>query len=101
MYTIHRIDQDGHWQQFGTQPILISAPQWSHMVCDVPMQFYRVGKNPSVKADLGIYSHIVDVSLQCISVSLILGILVLVTIGLVFVNPVTNRNIYTTYIHIV
>ena len=29
MYTNHRIDQDGHWQQFGTQPIiLISAPQW-------------------------------------------------------------------------
>ena len=27
MYTNHRIDQDSHWQQFGTQPILISAPQ--------------------------------------------------------------------------
>ena len=29
MYTNRRIDQDGHWQQFGTQPILISAPQWA------------------------------------------------------------------------
>ena len=28
MSTNHRIDQDGYWQQFGTQPILISAPQW-------------------------------------------------------------------------
>ena len=27
-YTNHRIDQDSHWQQSGTQPILISAPQW-------------------------------------------------------------------------
>ena len=27
MYTNHRIDRDGHWQQLGTQPILISAPQ--------------------------------------------------------------------------
>ena len=26
MYTNHRIDQDGHWPQFGTQPVLISAP---------------------------------------------------------------------------
>ena len=25
MYTNHMIDRDGHWQQFGTQPILISA----------------------------------------------------------------------------
>ena len=29
MYTNHRIDQDGHWQQFGMQSILISAPQWA------------------------------------------------------------------------
>ena len=27
MYTNHRMDQDSHWQQSGTQPILISAPQ--------------------------------------------------------------------------
>ena len=29
MYTNHRIDQDGHWKQLGTQSILISAPQWA------------------------------------------------------------------------
>ena len=27
MYTIHRIEQDGHWQQFGIHLILISALQ--------------------------------------------------------------------------
>ena len=25
-YTVHRIDQDGHWQQFGAQPILLVLP---------------------------------------------------------------------------
>ena len=29
-------------------------------------------KKPSVKADLAIYSHVVDASVQCMSVSLIL-----------------------------
>ena len=73
MYTNHRIDQDGHWQQFGTQPILISAPQRDHRPCNAPTWFYRVGKKPSVKADLAIYSHAVDVRGQCMSESLILG----------------------------
>ena len=27
MYTNHSIDRDSHWQQSGTQPNLISAPQ--------------------------------------------------------------------------
>ena len=73
MYTNHRIDQDGHWQQFGTQPILISAPQWANRPCNAPTWFYTVGKKPSVKADLAIYSHAVDVSGQCMSESLTLG----------------------------
>ena len=73
MYTIHRRDQDGHWQQFGTTPILISAPQWSHMHCNGLMQLDRVGKKLSVKADLVIYSHVADISGQRITVSLILG----------------------------
>ena len=73
MYIIHWRDQDGHWQQFGTPPFLISAPQWLHRHCNAPTQFYRVSKKPSVKADLAIYSHIVDASEQCMSVSLILG----------------------------
>ena len=72
MYTNHTIDQDGHWQQFGTQPILISAPQWANRPCNAPTQFYRVGKKPSVKADLAIYSHAVDVGGQCMSASLTL-----------------------------
>ena len=35
--------------------------------------FTESAKSPSVKADLAIYSHIADVSGQCMSVSLILG----------------------------
>ena len=73
MYTNHRIDQDGHWPQFGTQPILISAPQWACWPCKAPTRFYTVGKNSSVKADLAIYSQAVDVHGQCMSESLILG----------------------------
>ena len=73
MYTNHRIDRDSHWQQLGTQPILISAPQWANRPCNAPTRFYRVGKKPSVKADLVTYSHTVDVrGQQCMSKSLIL-----------------------------
>ena len=73
MYTNHRIDQYSHWQQFGTQPILISAPQWANRPCNAPTWFYRVSKKPSVKVDLAIYCHAVDVCEQCMSESLILG----------------------------
>ena len=60
MYTNHRIDQDSHWQQFGTQSILINAPQWDDRPCNAPTRFYRVGKKPSVKADMAIHSLLVD-----------------------------------------
>ena len=73
MYTNHRIDQDGHWQQLGTQPILISAPQWACWPCNAPTRFHTVGKKPSVKADLAIYSQAVDVCGRCMSKSLKLG----------------------------
>ena len=73
MYTNHRIDRDGHWQQFGTQPILISAPQWASWHCNAPTGFYRVSKKPSMKADLAIYSQAVDVRGRCMSESLKLG----------------------------
>ena len=73
MYTNHRIDQDGHWQQFGTQPILISVPQWDCWPCNAPTRFYMVGKKPSVKADLAIYSLEVDIRGRFMSESLILG----------------------------
>ena len=45
--TIHRMGQDSHWLQFGTTHILINAIQWLH--------------RPSVKADLAIYTHVLDV----------------------------------------
>ena len=70
MYTNHRIDRDDHWQQFGTQPILISAPQWACWPCNAPTRVYTVGKKPSVKADLSIYSQAVDVHGRCMSESL-------------------------------
>ena len=73
MYTNHRIDRDSHWQQSGTQPILISAPQWPNRTRNASARLNRVGKKPSVKADLAIYSHAVDASGQCMSESLILG----------------------------
>ena len=70
MYTNHRIDQDGHWQQFGTQPILISALQWACWPCNAPTRSYTVDKKLSVKADLAIYSQAVDVCGRCMSESL-------------------------------
>ena len=73
MYTNHRIDRDGHWQQFGTQPTLISALQWADRPCNAPTWFYRVDKKPSVKAELAINSHAVDVCGQCMIEPLILG----------------------------
>ena len=72
MYTTHRMGQYRHCQQFDTTPTLISASQWPHRPCNAPIWFYRVSKKPSVKADLATYSHTVDVSRQCMSVSLIL-----------------------------
>ena len=75
MYTNHRIDRDGHWQQSGTQPILISALQWVCWPCNAPTRSYTVCRKPSVKADLAIYSQLqaVDVRGQCMSESLKLG----------------------------
>ena len=73
MYTTHRMGQDGHCQQFHTTPTLISALQWPHRPCNAPMRPYKVGKKPSVKADLAIYSQAVDVRGQCMSESLKLG----------------------------
>ena len=57
-----------------THPPLIS------FTCDITVaaknclkNHHKVGKKSSVKADLAIYSHIVDASGQCMSESLILG----------------------------
>ena len=73
MYANLRMDSDSHWQQSGTQPILINAPQWPNRTCNVPTRPYMVGKKPSVKADLAIYSHTADAARQCMSESLMLG----------------------------
>ena len=73
MCTTHRMGRDRHYQQFDTTPTLISAPHWPHRPCNAPIRLYRVRKKPSVKADLAMHSHTVDVSRQCMCVSLILG----------------------------
>ena len=64
----------GQVTEMDTPPILISAPQWFHRPYNAPVMFYKVSKMPSVKADLDICSHVLDVSGCCMSVSLILGI---------------------------
>ena len=56
-----------------TQPILTNAPQWPNRTCNAPTRPYRVGKKPSMKADLAIYSHTVDAAGQCMSELLMLG----------------------------
>ena len=72
IYTNHRMDQDSDWQQFGTQPILISVAQLANRPYNVPTRFYRVSKKPSVKADLAFYSQALEVSGRCMSVYLII-----------------------------
>jgi len=57
-------------EQFGTTCYLINVPQWPHSICDGPAWLDRVGKKPSVKADLLIYSNCVTVSGQCLSVAI-------------------------------
>ena len=70
MYTNHRNDRDGHWQQSGTPPILSSAP------CGPtgPVKHHH-GFTGSTKSHLCIviYNHVVHAFGQCMSVSLILG----------------------------
>jgi len=46
------------------------SPQWPHRVCFDLSWLDRVGKKPSVKEDLVIYSYIVTVSGQCLSVAI-------------------------------
>ena len=92
MHTSHRIDRDVHWPQFGTQPILISAPQRAYWSCNAPTQFYMVGKKPSVKADLAIYSQAVDVRGRRTSESLILGPRGPTLTGISYKDAVNQKN---------
>ena len=60
--TIHSIGKDSCWQQFGTTDILIDVVYWHHRPCNVPSCFGRVSNKLYVKADLAIYSHMLDMS---------------------------------------
>ena len=49
-----------HWLQFSTTTCsLIKSLQWFHRPCSAPLWIDRVGKKPSVKADLAIYSYVI------------------------------------------
>ena len=95
MYTNHRIDRDSHWQQPAIQPILISTLQWPNRPCNAPRWPYRVGKKPSVKARLAIYSHAVDASGQCMSVSVLCTVRIFHTIRVRYV-PYTYGMFFCT-----
>ena len=69
---MHRIGRDGRWQQFGTSCTLINALQWLHRPCSALSWIDRVDKKPSVKADLAIYSCVLGVTGQWVSVALTL-----------------------------
>jgi len=60
-------------EQFGTTGYPINAPQWPHRVCVGPAWLDRVGKKPSVKADLLIYGNCVTVAGQCLSVAIVIS----------------------------
>ena len=45
MYTNHRKYRDGHWQQFGTQPILIGTLRWPTGPVINQWDFTGVGKS--------------------------------------------------------
>jgi len=60
-HTMRRVDVK--WNSLGPQAgYPINAPQWPHRVLVGPAWLDRVGKRPSVKADLLIYSNCVTVS---------------------------------------
>ena len=43
--TTHRMDRDGHCQQFDTTPTLVSAHQWPHRPCNAPIVFTMLAKS--------------------------------------------------------
>ena len=65
--------QDSYWQQSGTSHIYISATYWPHRPCIVQWWFDRVSNEPSVKADLAIYSYVLGIFRWCKSVGLIIS----------------------------
>ena len=57
-----RISRDSCWQQFDTTCILINVVHFLNRPCNAPSWFDKVGKKPSVRADLVIFSHMLCVS---------------------------------------
>jgi len=62
MATAYHEESRHQVEQFGTTDYPVNAPQWPHRVYVGPAWLDRVGKKPSVKADLLIYSNCVTVS---------------------------------------
>ena len=71
--TIHRIGRDSRWEQFDTAHILIDAIHWVHRCCGALSWFDRLEKKPSVKADWAIYTHMLGVPRQYLSVAIMLS----------------------------
>ena len=57
----HTTSYSRHLEQFGS-PFHLNAPQRAQRICFHPLWLDRVGKKPSVKADLTMYSYIVTVT---------------------------------------
>ena len=58
----HTTNKGSHCKQFSTPCCLINTPQWPHRFCCGLSWLEKIGKMPSVKADLAIYSYIVTMS---------------------------------------
>ena len=73
--TVYRlmIGQNSCWQHFGTTHILNTTVHWFHRPCSALSWFDMVSKEPSVKADLAIYSHVLGMSAQCWSVAILVS----------------------------
>ena len=68
---------------------LIDAPQVPRKLCCDSSWLDRVGKKPSLKADMAIYSYIVTVSGEYLSVAITLSNKMGLIIQSAFTNPVT------------
>ena len=94
MGTTHNTGRGGHWEycSLGPYATLLMPPQVPNRLCCNSSWPDRVGKRLSVQAELAIYTYIVTVSGQYLSVAITLRIKwisAIMTMQSVFANPVT------------
>jgi len=73
-------------------------PHFEEPVCVGPAWLHRVGKKPSVNADLLIYGNCVTVSGQCLSVAIIISIKMDFNFYAYIAHFPKSSHIYTYYI---